>query len=373
MMGISKIKLNIVVWGLAFVFLFAVFCMGGTHADWDGTKWDITSPDINQPIGNDYKEIYDLRKGVAIRMNKEHETLATASAGGVHKQGSARAFFQDAAPATQVNGDAFDSGDLGSLWFDSNASPDNQFNVLTATTPTWTPISTEIIATLLASNRQFAGTLTVDGATTLTGAVGAAASITLGAGADLNGSSTSDITINTNKFTVAGDTGNTVIAGTASVGGTLTITGVATLGDASKLATAAAPTDPCDIVNMEYADTKEAILATQATASIFGTRTFNDTTPAALVQGTVYKAECDGFLTVSSAGGDGTQFTVYIEQGDATPDVVVGLVEFNANYDSASTFTIIKDDYVTLTRTLGSAAIDYMSFVPIGTGGLVAQ
>jgi len=151
------------------------------------------------------------------------------------------------------------------------------------------------------------------------------------------------------------------------------INDLATLPNGTEMASSAAPVEDEAVVNKKYADTKEAILATQATASIFGTRTFNDTTPAALVQGTVYKAECDGFLTVSSAGGDGTQFTVYIEQGDATPDVVVGLVEFNANYDSASTFTIIKDDYVTLTRTLGSAAIDYMSFVPIGTGGLVAQ
>lgn len=192
-----------------------------THDPWDGTKWDITSPDIDQPYGNAYKEIYDLRKGIAIRMNKEHETLATSSAGGVHKQGSARAFFQDAAPGTQVDGSAFDSGDLGSFWVDSNSTIDNELSILTATTPTWTPVSTNIIATLLASNRQFAGTLTVDGASTLTGAVGCAASITLGAGADLIGSSTSDITINTNKFTVAGATGNTLVAGTLDVQGNI--------------------------------------------------------------------------------------------------------------------------------------------------------
>lgn len=191
----------------------------GSHDPWDGTGWDVTSPDIDQPHGNTYKEIYDLRKGVAIRMNKEHETLATSSAGGVHKQGSARAFFQDAAPATQVDGSAFDSGDLGSFWFDSNASPDNQFNVLTATTPTWTPISTEVIAVLLASNRQFAGTLGVTGAFTATAMATFNGGITLGAGDDLIGSATSDITFNTNKFTVAGATGNTLVAGTLDVQG----------------------------------------------------------------------------------------------------------------------------------------------------------
>lgn len=70
------------------------------------------------------------------------------------------------------------------------------------------------------------GNTIIAGTATITGAVAAAASITLGAGADLVGSSTSDITINTNKFTVAGATGNTIIAGT------LTQTGVATFNNA---------------------------------------------------------------------------------------------------------------------------------------------
>ncbi len=55
--------------------------------------------------------------------------------------------------------------------------------------------------------------LTVTGASTFNG------SATLGAGDDLIGSSTSDITFNTNKFTVAGATGNTLVAGTLDVTG----------------------------------------------------------------------------------------------------------------------------------------------------------
>lgn len=66
------------------------------------------------------------------------------------------------------------------------------------------------------------GNTVITGTLTQTGAMGAAASITLGAGADLIGSATSDITINTTAFTVAGATGNT------SVGGTLGITGILT-------------------------------------------------------------------------------------------------------------------------------------------------
>lgn len=84
--------------------------------------------------------------------------------------------------------------------------------------------------------------LTVTGASTFNG------SITLGAGDDLIGSSTSDITFNTNKFTVAGATGNTVIAGT------LGVTGVATLGDSSQMATSAAPTADADLANKKFVD-----------------------------------------------------------------------------------------------------------------------
>jgi hypothetical protein len=70
----------------------------------------------------------------------------------------------------------------------------------------------------------FGGALTVTGAATFTGGTTFNGGITLGAGDDLIGSSTSDITFNTNKFTVAGATGNTVVAGTLGVTGVGTFT-----------------------------------------------------------------------------------------------------------------------------------------------------
>lgn len=271
---------------MVFLACLSLLCIAATHDPWDGTKWDVASPDIDQPHGNAYKEIYDLRKGVAVRINKEHETLATSSAGGVHKQGSARAFFQDAAPATQVDGSAFDSGDLGSLWFDSNASPDNQFNVLTATTPTWTPISTEVIAVLLASNRQFAGTLGVTGDFTATANATFNGGITLGADDDLIGSATSDITFNTDKFTVAGATGNTIVAGT------LGVTGVATLGDTSALATSGAPAADAQIVNKKYVDDQiAAYIASEVTLSAY---TDEDSESNTMLKSHAYLAATDG-------------------------------------------------------------------------------
>lgn len=203
------------------ILVFIGLCYAATNDPWDGTKWNTSAPDIDQPYGTGYLEVQDLRKGVALRMNKEHETLATSSEGGVHTQGSARAFFQDAAPTTQIDGTAWDSGDTGSFWFDTNASPDNLFYVLTnhASTGTWTLVSTSLIAELLAANRTFAGTLTVTGQSTFND------HINLGAADDLIGSSTSDINFGSGNFTVAGDTGNTTIGGTASVGGTLDVTG----------------------------------------------------------------------------------------------------------------------------------------------------
>lgn len=64
--------------------------------------------------------------------------------------------------------------------------------------------------------------LVVTGTSTLNG------SLTLSAGNDLLLSTTSDITISGNTFTVAGATGNTLIAGTLEVTGTQTFTGAAT-------------------------------------------------------------------------------------------------------------------------------------------------
>ena len=67
-----------------------------------------------------------------------------------------------------------------------------------------------------AGNIQANGTLTVDGISTLTGNTGV----------------TGDFAVNTNKFTVAAATGNTVVAGTFGVTGLTTLTGSATSSDA---------------------------------------------------------------------------------------------------------------------------------------------
>ncbi len=66
---------------------------------------------------------------------------------------------------------------------------------------------------------QFAGITGTTGA--FSGLITANAGITLGADDDLIGSATSDITINTDKFTVAGATGDTLVGGTFDVVGNI--------------------------------------------------------------------------------------------------------------------------------------------------------
>lgn len=181
--------------------------------------FDKDKPAASTSLRSSNPEILANQSQLQTAINNEHIFSGTASGTqtGDHTQGSARCYSQSSAPTTRIDGSGFLSTDLGSLWVDTD---DNAIYILTATTPTWTPVSTEIIATLLAAARVFGSTLGVTG----------------------------DFAVNTNKFTVAGATGNTVIAGTLSV------TGVAIIGDLSRLATSAAPLTPSMIANKKYVD-----------------------------------------------------------------------------------------------------------------------
>ena len=87
----------------------------------DGTGWDSTDPANDEVISDGAKEIRDLRTGVGIRVDKEHVALATDSAGGEHKPGSAKAYNADStAPTTRPDGEDLSNEDEGRLWVDSN-------------------------------------------------------------------------------------------------------------------------------------------------------------------------------------------------------------------------------------------------------------
>jgi len=194
---------------------------------------------------------------------------------------------------------------------------------------------------------------------TTAGKIGAGG-VTLLAGKDLIGSGTSDITINTDKFTVAGATGNTVVAGT------LGVTGVATLGDTSALATSGAPAADAQIANKKYVDD---LIAAEVTARSFGTWTNKDSLNATLVKDGVYKAGSDGFVLASNVFS-GT--IVGLTDGDSPPTTWRTRQNQGSNVSHGIMMPVKKDDYwkVTDGETGGAPTIYWL---PIGSGTCVKQ
>lgn len=88
----------------------------------DGTAWDVDDPTNSELILRFPLQVRDLRRGVGIRMNKEHHDLATSSGGGHHRKGSAVAFYQGSAPTARSNSDAFSGDDSGRLWVKSGTN-----------------------------------------------------------------------------------------------------------------------------------------------------------------------------------------------------------------------------------------------------------
>ena len=91
--------------------------------DGTGTGWDVTAPADSDAQSSGDDEIRDLRKGVAIRANKEHVDYAASSVGGQHVEGSAMAYYvATTAPTTQPGGDALSAADEGRIYVDSDDS-----------------------------------------------------------------------------------------------------------------------------------------------------------------------------------------------------------------------------------------------------------
>jgi len=92
-----------------------------------GLGWDENCPAIDDVYGNALFEIRDLRKGVRIRLEKEHRTIAVAGVGGEHKQGSAIVYVGDysaAWPTLKPDGvTTLDTNDSGRLALDTTTIP----------------------------------------------------------------------------------------------------------------------------------------------------------------------------------------------------------------------------------------------------------
>lgn len=182
--------------------------------------WDKNSP----APGIKAKVLDDLIRtnndALETAIDNEHDFTTSGTQTGDHAQGSARCFFTDTAPATRVDGSSFIVTDNGSLWIKTD---DNAFYLMTdydevVAADKWTPVSTEIIATLLASNRIFSGTLGVTG----------------------------DFDVNTDKFNVESTSGNVAVAGT------MTAVGVTILADGSTATTQVADDNSTKVATTEY-------------------------------------------------------------------------------------------------------------------------
>lgn len=211
-----------------------------------------------------------------------------------------------------------------------------------------------------------AGTLGVTGASTFTAGITANGGVTLGAGDDLIGSSTSDITINTNKFTVAGASGDTVIAGTASVGGTLDVTGnidptsyeTTNGGFIDDDAMGATATDTV----VASAESIKAYVDAQAGIS-FSAYTNQDSESQALALAHAYLATSDGFVSSQSTQNTEGRMIAYVDTDNnpASGGKIVGSNETDGTADCSVFFAVASGEYFEITLSNGTATIYWKS------------
>lgn len=85
-------------------------------SDGTGAGWDVTLPADSCLVSDVPIEARETKKAHQIRVEKEHNPYGVASAGGEHKQGSAKAYHQASYPTLRPNGaTALSSADAGRL------------------------------------------------------------------------------------------------------------------------------------------------------------------------------------------------------------------------------------------------------------------
>jgi hypothetical protein len=106
----------------------------------NGTEWDESAPANGAFVSEGPLEIRDIRKGVRIRLEKEHETPDDSSVGGEHIAGSAKGYYQATHPSVRPDASTtLDADDAGRLQVDSD---DNRLFVHNGTSGAggWTPV-----------------------------------------------------------------------------------------------------------------------------------------------------------------------------------------------------------------------------------------
>jgi len=311
-----------------------------------GIGWDEDYPDVDlSKIGNSVYEIRDLRKGMRIRVEKEHVTPAASSAGGEHKQGSAVSWCQASQPTTRPDGSTdLDSDDLGRTWYDTTNS------VLKILTAVGTPDTFTVCYDIIDEDD-----MATDSATRPPSQQSVKAHVATG-------------TVTMTNKTLTSPVLNTGLSGTAFLDEDNMASNSAT--KVASQQSIKAYVDTVDAANsvtdQAYADSVGAAITSWPG---FGERTSTDTDSNALAKTNVYLAEVDGFLTVISENI--SSVTIGSDAVDAS--TTIGTMR-SCNPSSGSdpiltsTFPIKEDDYVKVTGTVTTIA-----WTPIGTGGLVKQ
>lgn len=185
----------------------------------------VLAPDLNDEIRANWAALETV---LGKEMN--FSTGGEASLQGILKQGNARMFSQASAPATRVDGSAFASTDLGSIWIKTGT---NKIYTLTAIGPVvWTLISTEIIALLVSQINTWALAQTLSVSPVFTKGIVANATY-------LKGRNEAD-DANTDMIQVGRNEADN--------------TDVVQLPDKARLASNAAPTEDTQLVIKKYAD-----------------------------------------------------------------------------------------------------------------------
>ena len=149
---------------------------------WNGTGWPTTlTPTGDEPHGNANQEIFDLRKGVKLRLDREHLDFAGGGVGGWHFQGTAVPFYQSGEPSAHADPDttAFASTDSGRLWVDSD---DDTLHFYDHTDTDFNPVRASVDGTTLEIHTNGKARIKALGVDTAQLAAGAAEIAKLGAG-----------------------------------------------------------------------------------------------------------------------------------------------------------------------------------------------
>jgi len=273
----------------------------------------VLAPDLNDEIRSNWeaKESDD---------NREHifSTGGTPADQMIHRQGSARCYYQATAPATRISGDAFTSNDNGSLWVDSdNKKP---YILTDYTDPTegngWILFESLTIATLLAAVRTFAEIITFSKSPVFPlGIVGNDSYLT---GRNLAGTANmSLIKVGTNNL--------------------------ATIPMNAEMSSSVAPTQPEGIANKKYVDDQDAF-------GSWSTKSIN----------TEYTATTDGFVVAYLK----TTSDKYLQI--ETPTGTVRNRDYGTDDNKASVTSPVRkgDTWKLVVEAGGSASVFWL---PIGT------